>query len=140
MALALAEPVAAPVDRDQRHEDDVGKDVRRIERRLQHRPGAGFDGVAGEEAEMALMVGEGWVGDQRAARGGGPKRRDRADLMRQRCIAPGDARFDEQRLQHFGKLRLKPIAFVAVQILDEGLAKLAPMPAQGHLVGENGSV
>ena len=59
MALALAEPGAGAVDRHQGHEDEVGKDVRRVERGLEHRPGPGLDRLAGEEAEWALMVGEG---------------------------------------------------------------------------------
>ena len=98
MALAVADPRAVAVGRDQRHQHDIGRERVGVGRRAGQAPRARFDGGRGAEQHPRVAVGEpGQSGDLAVAERG--EDRVGADLVAHRMIGGDHPRADQMR-QH----------------------------------------
>ncbi len=133
MALAASEPGAAMIDRDQRHQHQVGDDLGLVDRRLEQAERAGDFAGAGAEAERLGRVGETRKGDGRPAPGGGVQRAHRAQFAAQRRIAADHPGIREERPKHFRERILEHRPVGIGQCRDVRFARLERGLAQGLL-------
>jgi hypothetical protein len=134
MSFSLTKPRSLTIDCDQRKQHKVGVHVRRVEGRLQYRPRARLDRLAGQESERALVIGKGREGEDCALGRSGFEGRERADLGRQWRISAKDARLRKQGVEHGGEPVLKPAALLGAQRGDELLPPFARQAPKGNLV------
>ena len=103
MALAAAEPGTVVIDRNQRHEDEIGLDDRVALGRLHDAERARLKRVAGEEAERLGGIVESRETRRSRRRRALPPSPEGTDLAAEWAVAADDRNSGEQRRQAFGE-------------------------------------
>ena len=133
MALAHSNAIAEPVDGEQRYEDEVGGNDRRVAGGLTDAPRTGVDGIAGAKRHPAVAVGKAGKRGFLAHCPGPGERGEGAEFVLHRKIGGDDAACEQQGVEQFGKPGLQFDPGVVVEACGVGPALGAHGGAQGLL-------